>query len=124
MPEGATLQVKGYTELLRALQTADKDQKRLIRAELKSVGDAVKQAAASITAAKSGSSAAGYRTAVRQRGVAVTQSRRKTTGVHPEWGSWMMRRALIPSVWAHADDTERRLEQAMDRMAAHFNGGL
>lgn len=123
MAQGATLRVEGYRELLRALQTADKESKREIRSEFRKVGDIVKNDAVRGFSPVNARTAAGFKTRVRQKGVAVEQSLRKTTGLHPEWGSYQMRHALLPALMANEDDTERAMEKAMDRVADHFNRG-
>jgi hypothetical protein len=121
--QGATLRVEGYRELVRAFATADKEQRRELRATLKQVGDVVRVDAVRRFSPVNSRSAAGYRTRVRQKGVAVEQSLRKTTGAHPEWGSYQMRHALLPALMSSEDDTERAMEHAMDRVADHFNRG-
>jgi hypothetical protein len=126
MPQGATLQVKGYQAFMRALALADKADRKAVRTEFRKVGARVQRDAATSIAPINARTAGGYRTVVRQRGVAVEQSIRKTTGLHPEYGSLQMRRALIPALWANEDDLIRDLEQALDRVADHFNhsGGV
>ena len=124
MPQGATLRVEGYTQLLRALAAADIEQKRELRKTLREIGDVVKRDAIQRFTPIDAHSAGGYRTRVRQRGVAVEQSLRKTTGAHPEWGSLQMRKALLPALMSREDDTERAMETAMDRVAQHFNGSV
>lgn len=64
--------------------------------------------------------AANYRVVVRQRGVAVDQRLRKTTGLHPEYGALQMRKALLPALAANQELIERELERALDRVADHF----
>lgn len=123
MAQGATLRVEGYRELLRAFQVADRDQRRELRGALREVGDVVRRDAVRRFSPVNARSAAGYRTRIRQRGVAVEQSIRKTTGAHPEWGSYQMRHALLPSMVANEDDTMREMEHAMDKVADHFNRG-
>jgi hypothetical protein len=126
MPQGATLQVKGYQAFMRALVLADKADRKAVRTEFRKFGDIVRRDAVQRFSPVNARSAGGYRTRVRQRGVAVEQSIRKTTGVHPEYGSLQMRRALVPALWANEDDLIRDLEQALDRVADHFNhsGGV
>lgn len=120
---GETLAVKGYAQLMRALRDADRETRLGVRAALRHVGeevraDASRRAGAHPHAAKT---AAGYKTRVRQRGIAVEQSLRKTTGLHPEWGAWQMRHALIPALVASEDNTVAALEHTLDAIAAHFN---
>ena len=125
MAQGAILQVKGYTELLRAFTAADRNSRKELRDTLRKVGDVVRVEAVQRISPISAKSAAGYRTRVRQRGVAVQQSLRKTTGVHGEWGSYQMRHGLLPALYVRRANVGLAMEQAMDEMAAKFNrGGL
>ncbi len=65
-------------------------------------------------------SAAGYRVRVRQRGVAVEQSLRKTTGTRSDFGELQMRQALLPALEANEDRVESAMEAAIDTVADHF----
>lgn len=117
------LRVKGYREMMVAFQHADKESKRDARKILAGAGEAIRQDAASRIAAHphGGRSAARLKTNVRQRGIVVRQSLRKTTGLHPEWGAWQMRHGLIPARQEQMPETMRLLELAMDQMADRFN---
>jgi hypothetical protein len=123
MAQGATLRVEGYRQLMQAFARADKEQRRYVRSTLKDVGEIVRRDAVRFFSPVNAHSAGGYRTRVRQRGVAVEQSLRKTTGAHPEWGSYQMRHALLPALMSNEDDTARAMDQAMDKVCDHFNGG-
>jgi hypothetical protein len=120
---GQTLAVRGYRDLLRGLATADKETKLAVRATLKQTGEATRTSATSLLSPVDTRSASGYRVRVRQRGVAVEQSLRRTTGRHPQWGSYQMRHALLPALAANADETEHLMQAALDIVAAHFNSG-
>lgn len=65
-------------------------------------------------------SARGYRVVVRQRGVAVEQSLRKTTGLRGDWGVQQMRHSLIPALQDNEDDTIERMEKAMQEVVDFF----
>ena len=121
MPQGATLQVEGYQELLRAFAFADKASQKALRDTLRQVGETVRLEATQRLSAKDARSAAGFRTVVRQRGIEVDQRLRKTTRLHPEWGSYQMRHALVPALYANEDNTVRRMEHAMDTICQRFN---
>ena len=123
MPQRGILAVSGYTELLRACNQAEKESKRYVRGVLREVGDVVRVDATSRFSVVDSRSAAGYRTRVRVRGVAVEQSLRKTTGKRPRYGALQMRRALLPALLTHEDTLERGMEQALDLIAAHFERG-
>ena len=120
MPQKQTLRVHGYKEFMRATAQADKETKKLVRNTLRQVGDIVRQEATHRFSHVDAHSAGGYRTRVRQRGIAVEQSLRRTTGLHPEWGAIQMRLALVPAVEANEARLERDTEQALGVMAHHF----
>lgn len=120
MPQKQTAHVKGYREFLRACDRAGKDTKREVRATFRKVGDIVKVDARHRYRAVDAHSAMGLRTVVRQRGVSVEQSLRKTTGQHPEWGKWQMRHALLPALDAEEANVDRALEQAINKVADRF----
>lgn len=116
----ATAQVKGYREFLRACARAEKDTKKYVRAAFREVGDIVKVDAASRLGDLSEKSARGLRTRVRQRGIAVEQSLRKTTGKRPDWGKTQMRGVLIPALDEHEQDVDRAMGEALDKIADRF----
>jgi hypothetical protein len=122
---GATVQVKDYRLFMAALAGADKKTRKAARDELRKAGDHVKTDAAVRMAHIDARSAAGYKTRVRQRGIAVEQSIRRTTGKHPEFGALQMRKALVPALDANEQHTVHALEHALDRVCDEFNrGGL
>ena len=123
MAQGATLRVDGYRQLMQALARADKQSRKTVRDELRQAAEHVRQEGGVRFAPVDPRSAAGYRTRVRQRGVAVEQSLRKTTGRHPEFGALQMRRALVPALYHNEDRTVREMEQAIDRVCDRFNHG-
>lgn len=115
--------VTGYKDLLKGLKTADKETRAAVRATLKTVGEATRASAIHKLSPIDKRSAAGYKTRVRQRGVGVEQSLKRTTGKHPEWGAYQMRHALIPALEDNEAETMRRMEAALDDVAAQFNRG-
>ena len=90
-----------------------------MRQSLRDVGDIIKHDVQSFFSPISSKTAAGFKTRVRQRGIAVEQSVRKTTGDHPEYGAMQMR-SLIRSARDNEHDIERELERAMDRICREF----
>ncbi len=123
MPQTETLKVIGYTEFMRACARGEKDTKKYTRDVLRATGDAVKTDAAGRFAKYDAKSAAGYRTYVRQRGVSVEQSIRKTTGLRPNFGVLQMRRALIPALIEKEPETEKAMEHALDMIEIRFETG-
>jgi hypothetical protein len=123
MPQGSTLRVDGYRQLMQALAKSDKASRKAVRDELRHAGEHVRVEAGARFATTDAKSAAGYRTRVRQRGVAVEQSLRKTTGLRPKFGALQMRRALLPALDANEERTVREMEAALDRICDRFNAG-
>lgn len=121
MAQRGTIQVENLRSFNKLLLAADKDARKYSREAFRQVGDIVKHDASQRFAGIDAKSAAGYRTRVRQRGVEVEQSLRKTTGKHPEFGALQMRRALVPALVTNAPKVERELDRAFDRVAANFN---
>ena len=119
MPQPA-LRVTGYRELLHALQRAEADTRKYVRGEFKQVGQIVQQDAAAKFAKYDTRSAAGYKVRIRQRGIGVEQSLRRTTGKHPEYGKLQMVKALMPALADKQGEVEQRFEEAIDRVAARF----
>jgi hypothetical protein len=111
------VRVRGHREFQAALKVADREGKRLIRARLRKAGDVIKVDARSRFAPVSAKSAAGFRTAVRARGISVEQSKRKTTGKHPEFGGLQMRRALIPALESNRGVVLHELNAAAEDIA-------
>ena len=120
MPQRETFRVVGYQEFMRATARADKDTKRYVREAFRKVGDSVRLDAVQRFAQYDARSAAGYRTRVRQRGVAVEQSLRKTTGKRGDYGALQMRRALLPALAENQAATEQAFEHAVDQIADRF----
>lgn len=116
-----SVKVKGYREFLRACDRADKQTKREVRKTFREVGDIVRDDARERFSGLSERTAAGFRTVVRQRGVSVEQKLRKTTGLRPDWGAIQMRKALLPALNSKERQVVREFEQAMDRVADHFD---
>lgn len=107
---------------MRSLKEADKETRKQVRATLREVGDIVKTDAASKFDRYDSGSAAGFKVRVRQRGVAVEQSRRKTTGKRGDYGSLQMRRALLPSLEENTSEIKEAFEDAVEEIARIIKG--
>lgn len=121
MARSSTVRVKGYRDFQRTIARADKDTKREVRNAFREVGDIVRVDAENRLDDTSPKSAAGLRTRVRQRGVAVEQSLRRTTGKRPDWGKHQMREALVPALEDNTQQVMREFEEALDRVADRFD---
>lgn len=121
MAQQQQIVLRGYRELLKALQRADADTRKLVRQAFRDAGEIVRRDAAERLSKYSARSAQGLKVRVRQRGVAVEQSLRKTTGKRPDYGALQMRKALLPAREEQHDKVERFVEDALDRMGRNFD---
>lgn len=116
----STVRLDGYREFQRAVARADKETKRDVREAFREVAEPVRVDAVARMSGIDTRSATGYRVVVRQRGVAVEQRLRRTTGKHPEYGRLQMRKALEPALAENEDRIERGVENAIDKIADRF----
>lgn len=120
-----TVVVKGYREFNRALRHADKDLRREIREAFREVADDVRDegrerfsryGATSSHRRSHAYSASRYRTIVRQTGVNVEQTLRKSNRKHPEYGIAQMKHGLLPAMLANRGNLSRRAEAALQKV--------
>lgn len=120
MAAGA-VQVRGLRELQRDFRKLSKEVSKEIRKGLKDAVEPVRQEAQSLFSPIDSRSAAGYRVAVRARGVAIEQRIGRTTGHHPEFGALQMRRALLPARASKFDEVIDRLDRdVLGRLEARY----
>ncbi len=113
--------VRGYKPFMRAIARANPDSRKEVRNAFKAVGEVIRVKAEEMFQPYSSVSAAGYRVRVRQRGIAVEQRYRKTTGLRPDYGALQMKKALLPARADSYDETQAEFEKALDRVANHFD---
>jgi len=121
MAQGQTVVVRGLDDFLRATDRADRESKRFVRSTFREVGEDVRRDSTSRFVRYSPRTAERFRTIVRRRGVSVEQTLRRTTGLRPDFGALQMRRALVPALDDNADTLDRKLEDAMGKVADHFD---
>lgn len=118
----AYFRVHGFRELQRAIRHAGPEADRVLNDAFRDIGESVRVEWESRFARRGRSeqkSAAGYRTRLRQKGVAVGQSKRKKTGKHPEYGALQQRYGMRVVIDMDRD-IERRLERAIDKVGDHL----
>jgi hypothetical protein len=117
----AGIRVKGQKELEAAFMEVRREVLRELRPALREIGELVRAEAQSLFSVRPGwaRSAAGYKVRVRQRGVAVEQSLKRTTGLHPNYGSLQMTRALEPALDDKTPEVMARIELLVDASARH-----
>lgn len=114
-----TLRARGLREAIRAFDRAGRQAKREFRSALRVVGHVVRDEWADRFDRIDPRSAAGLRTVVRQRGVSVEQTIRRTTGLRPDYGAKQMRFGI--GVLADKEhEIEVAAEEALDRVVDHF----
>lgn len=111
-----TVRVSGLAELNRAFRLADKELAKELRKELRAAGNIVRDESRARFSGVDAASAAGYRTVVRQRGVAVEQSLGRTTGLRADFGALQMRRAIEPALTTKQGEVIDQLDGMLDRI--------
>jgi hypothetical protein len=112
------IRVSGLRSFLQATDRAGRQTKRLVREDLAAAAEPVRADAQRRFTPINPGSAAAYRVSVRRAGwVMVVSSKRKTTGLHPEYGALQMRMALIPALEANEAEVAYRLGLALDHIA-------
>jgi hypothetical protein len=109
-------------EFLRACERAEFDTSREMFLTFGRVGNIIRIGAVARTLPKHAPTAGGYQTRVQFKRVKVQQSESKTTGMHPEWGSWQMRKALLPAMWFNMGRIRREFERGTERVCRRFEG--
>lgn len=117
-----TIKVTGLREFQRALAKADPVLKKQVREAFREVGDLVRRDAASRFAHIDTGSAGGFKVRVRQRGIAVEQSKRRVTGQRGDYGAMQMRRALLPALGENSNELDQELDRAIDKVADIVEG--
>lgn len=111
------VRIEGLRELERALRQSDRESAKGLRKELREAAKVVSLDARRRFSDVDGYSAMGMRPRVRAGLVAVAeQSRKRTTGHHPEYGAMQMRHALVPALWDNREEIEERMETMLDRV--------
>jgi hypothetical protein len=113
---GATVRIKGLTELNRALALVNSRAAKTVRDELGRSAEPVAATARSKLSRYAGASVGTIGPRTFMGGVAVTQRAGKVSGLRPDFGSLQMREVLIPALEEHGDEIVRDVEFALDRL--------
>lgn len=116
------VRVEGLREFQRALQKADPELRKQVRATFREVGEIVRVDAAARFGRISADSAGGFRVRVRQKGVAVEQSKRRVTGKRGDYGRLQMTTALLPALDSKQGRVVDAFEDAIDKVADIVEG--
>ena len=116
----AQVKPESLRSFTKACDRAEKDTDTKVKDALKTAGQLVHAGAAWRTFPKHALTAAGYRSRVRSSSVVVEQRLPKTTRLHPEWGSWQMKHALLPALYSNLRRINHEFEQATDKVCDRF----
>ena len=114
------IKVEGLREFQRACNKSQKDVKKGLRTRLLKVGEVVARDAKPRFAPIDATAAGRFRPRVRTGMVAVEQPKRKTTGMHPEFGRMQLGIALIPALEAKSGEVEREFNDMLDDLVHGF----
>lgn len=115
MALGYTIRVQGERQLIMALKKADSELKPMFEAKLKKAAEAVAAEAERRTDKYTG------RGPIRGRlrgFTAVAESRARSRGLRPDFGSLIMRKGLLPARTAKMKETIKSVEQGLDLLGA------
>lgn len=117
-----TVYVEGLTDLLRACRHSETEVRSLVRKKLLESGQSVREEAQSLASANIshiGARWARMRIGLVSRGVYIAPASRRAGGSpRPNLGTLLLEKSMLPAVAAQAGTVERRLEQAVDELAA------
>lgn len=111
-----TLEVKGYREVLRALNQVDKGTRKAVLDGLKEAADPIAQDARSRLSGYGNISTETIQPRAVAGGVFITQKKGKKTGKRPDFGSLQMRQGLLPAAYTAQDDISDHVEDALDTL--------
>lgn len=114
------IKVQGLKEFQRACNKSEKDVKTGLKKRLEKVGEIVARDARPRFMRIDPAAAGRFRPRARSGMVAVEQPKRKTTGLHPEFGRLQMGVALIPALDAKSGEVEREFNDMFDDLVDGF----
>ncbi len=126
------VRVNGLRELQAALSKASKESRVGVRSALRDVAEPVRRDAEVLALSEVTRMTEPWsemRTGVTRTSVYVAPKKRGVKGRgaagsrRPKFGTLLMERAMQPALDKHQAETERRLEDALDKVADHFNRG-
>lgn len=113
-----TVKVEGLRDLHRALRRYDKSLALELNRRLKQAAELVRGDAAARFQRINAVSAAGFRPRARSGAAFVEQSRKRTTGTRPDFGSLQMSLALLPALESKSGEVEQSIERMLDEIGS------
>jgi hypothetical protein len=110
------VQVRGYRELMRSFSIVNAEIPKATRAALREAAWPVQSDTRSKLRRYRGASLDTIGVAVRARGVAVTQRKKKVTGKRPDFGALQMRKGFIPALEENKEEVYAGVELALDEL--------
>lgn len=115
MNEGYAVRYEGLNTLFRDLKELEPIVLKELKLAFGQIAEVVARDARLFFRRYNEQSAYGFAGGVRQSGlVVVQQTRRKTTGLRPDFGALMMRKALLPARGKNMSETIRVSENAVN----------
>jgi hypothetical protein len=112
-----TIRVKGLRELTKAFRSLEAETWPALRKQLAESARPVAESAKAKISVYRGASLETIRPRATTRSVFVTQTKRKVTGLRPDYGGLQMRHGLIPALDENTERIVRDLENMLDRLA-------
>lgn len=111
-----TVNVKGYREVLRALNQVDQGTRKSVLDGLKKAAEPVAADARSRLGGYAGLSTGTIAPRAVSTGVYITQKAKKTTGLRPDFGALQMRQGLLPAAYSGQEKFVEAVDDALGRL--------
>lgn len=125
MPAAAGAKVQGLSDLHRALKSADKETRAEVRKAERQIAEPIRAEAAELASREIpniGTEWAQMRIGITSKLIYVAPKKRRKQGTpRRNLAGLLMDRAMEPALERNRERLEDDIEQALDRMAAHFN---
>jgi hypothetical protein len=122
-PRGETIAVSGLKPLIRDFSRLSKTLTKSLREELRAIAGPVEADVKAREEQWGEKEAAGVRTVVRQRGIAVEQALRRVTGKRGDFGALQMKRAFLPGLRDNQAAVEAGVSDFLNRLTTEASGG-
>ena len=117
---GVRVKPQSLRSFEQGCEQAIHDTDEMVATVVQKAGEMIRVGAAARTFPKSARTAAGYQSLAIGNRAIVFQRIPKTTAAHGEWGSWQMRKALLPSLWSNLRRINKEMKQGLDKVANRF----
>lgn len=115
----ATIRVKGLNELVRVFGKLDKQLRRDLQRELQEAARPVASLAQQKLSSFPGAAVSGIRPRVKGSTAIVEQRKGPVTGRRGDFGSIVMRRALVPARAEREPEVRKGIDDMLDKLAGN-----